>query len=99
MRERIFLRVCLVGEKAARARCRLARAAPLYLRAVGETHAAQAAPRRDAMSLREGERALQRFHEWCAKEGVEYDREVRPESVVPARASSVASSVGGGAGA
>jgi hypothetical protein len=48
------------------------------------------------MSLREGERALQRFHEWCAKEGVEYDREVRPESVVvparrlPRRASAVA---------
>jgi len=52
------------------------------------------------MSLQEGERALQRFHEWCAREGVEYDRKVRSESVVvPARASSSASSVGGVAGA
>lgn len=79
-----FLRVCQSAIFFTRARvvdCRAPRLAPASsLRAVGGTRAAQAAPRRDAMSLREGERALQRFHEWCAKEGVEYDREVRPES-------------------
>jgi hypothetical protein len=29
------------------------------------------------MSAAAGEKALQRFHDWCASEGVAFDREVR----------------------
>jgi len=37
------------------------------------------------MSLEEGEKALQRFLEWCKSEGIEHDEEVSDASPEPRR--------------